>query len=161
MGNNSIPLACTGKTCAAVNSLSLVKGSLLSPVAITPVYAKGPTGHGTAGCSAAGKNPSWTLSAIYYVNQRGDGVSSTPSQNFVLQVVNPSIGYQASCMAGVIPDSVASSGIGTRLTCAGHEFGAQGTDRYHLETEALFDPATFRFTMNQTWYCDAADPAKP
>ena len=64
-------------------------------------------------------------------------------------------------MAGVIPDSVASSGIGTRLTCAGHEFGAQGTDRYHLETEALFDPATFRFTMNQTWYCDAADPAKP
>lgn len=159
VGNNSVALNCTGEadqgqTCKAVDSPLLVRATLSSPVALTPAYANGPTGHDAPGCAAAAQTPSWTLSRIYFVDQAGDGVESIPSRSFLVQVINPSIGYQASCMwGGVIED--------TTLVCNGDEFGRLGSDRYQLATSAMFDPDTHEFSVNQTWYCDDEDPAKP
>ncbi|KAK0726844.1 hypothetical protein B0T26DRAFT_636167 [Lasiosphaeria miniovina] len=140
-----------GSVCKAVNSPFLVKAALLTPVAITPVYADGPTGHNTPGCAAAATSPSWSLSDIHYVNQTGDGIHSTNQESFNVIVYNAAIGYTASCMPGV----------GNAMVCAGDEFGSIGRDRYSLSTDATFDPQTFRFSINQTWYCDDADPGKP
>ncbi len=160
VGNNSVSLNCTGKAgqgqiCGAVDSPLLVKGSLLSPVAVTPAYAQGPTGHSKPGCVAASQNPSWALSTMYYVHQKGPGITSS---NFILQAVNPAIGYQTGCMAGNPPEGNSTV---MPLVCNGQEFGNYGSDRYHITTDAVFDTATFRFTMNQTWYCDDVDEGKP
>jgi hypothetical protein len=157
VGNTSVALKCIskvgqGQVCEAVDSLLLVKGSLLSPVAITPAYSEGPTGHDAPGCTVAAQNPSWILSGIYYVDQTGDGVNSIASQSFNLLVMNPTIGYEASCIPGSFSND---------LACAGQEFGSLGSGRYRISTGASFDPATFRFTVNQTWYCDDADPGNP
>lgn len=154
MAINCTAQAEDGQACEAVASPLLVKGSLLSPVAVTPVYAEGPPGHDSTGCMAAAENPSWILSLMYYQAQEGDGINTVSSRSFNLQIINPAIGYQAGCMSGGEPDDPV-------LVCAGQEFGELGTDRYHMATSATFDPDTLEFNVNQTWYCDDVDPAKP
>ncbi len=95
----------------------LVRGSLLSPVAITPMPAEGPFGHAMAGCSRGARNPGWDLSTIYYANQTGDdGLTSIATQGITLQVTNPAIGYQASCL-GFLDDS--GKPTPTRFSCTG------------------------------------------
>lgn len=160
VGNNSVSLNCTGsetnegQACQAVDSPLLIKANLLSPVMLTPTYAAGPTGHDAPGCLAAAQSPSWILSRIYFVDQTGDGNESVPSRSFLTQIINPSIGYQASCMSGAVIDD-------PTLSCNGDEFGRLGSDRYQLATSAKYEPATSTITVNQTWYCDDVDPAKP
>lgn len=159
-GNNSVAMNCTdqgeeGQSCEAVDSPLLVRGTLLSPVTLTPVYAAGPVGHDTPGCMAKSESPSWTLSKIYFVDQQGDGNTSMPMQSLILQVVNDATGYHAGCMPANDPNNPAA------ITCAGYEFGELGTDRYHMATTATFDPKTLEFSVNQTWYCDDVDPARP
>ena len=165
-GTQSVALSCTskegrGQACTAVNSPLLVKGSLSSPVSITPAYAEGPSGHDAPGCVAASKSPTWTLSTIYYDEETEGGVLSAGSRIFSLLLDNPAIGYQASCMPGNAFGDLGPTASSTRLSCAGNEFGSLGADRYRLSTEASFDPLTFRFTVNQTWYCDDVDASKP
>ncbi|OAA66648.1 hypothetical protein SPI_01224 [Niveomyces insectorum RCEF 264] len=160
-GNSSVALRCTGSParCAAVDSPLLIRGTLQSPVAVTPVYAEGPIGHAKAGCAAAAKAPSWTLASVYYLNQTGDnGATSIASQTLMLQVVNHAIGYQAGC-TGFLADDLSTTP--TAFACSGQGYDFIGKDRYSIQTQALFEPATFRFTVNQTWYCDDEDPAKP
>jgi hypothetical protein len=136
----------------------LVKASLTSPVAITPVYADGPTGHDSPGCAARSETPSWELSSVHYINEPGDGKSNVPFVNFNLVVTNPANGYTASCMPagsfGEIPDL-------SRLMCAGYEFQSFSIGQFPISTQASFDPETSTFSLNQTWFCDDADPAKP
>ncbi|KAK3366204.1 hypothetical protein B0T24DRAFT_711682 [Lasiosphaeria ovina] len=148
IGNTTVALTCNGDSCAAAISPLLIKASLLSPVAITPVYAPGPTGHANPGCAAAAASPSWTLSDIRYVNTTGEA----PSEYFTFQLANDVIGYEASCIPG---------NTRTSLTCAGVEFQSASPDRYRLSTDASFDPDTFKVTLTQTWYCDDTDPSKP
>ena len=144
----------TKKSCTAVDSPFLVKGSLTSPVAITPAYPAGPTGHDRAGCAAAAKSPSWTLSEIFYANQTGNGVDSVASQTINLLVTNKGIDYTTSCFpAGFGEDLV--------LQCAGVEFQSMNTGRYSLQSAATFDAKTGNFTFTQTWYCDDVDAARP
>ncbi|KAK3381799.1 hypothetical protein B0H63DRAFT_213937 [Podospora didyma] len=159
VGNNSVALTCTGSVCEAELSSLLVKGSLLAPVAITPAYLEGPPGHASPGCLAAAQNPWWTLSNTYYVKEIGDGLTSASSQSFYLLLTNPATGYQASCMSGSGYDD--TSFESQRLVCAGGEFGLQGAERYTITTDASFDPATFKLSLNQTWYCDDVDAGKP
>lgn len=155
-------LNCTGQACEAVDSPLLVKGSLLEPAAITPAYAAGPLGHDTPGCVAASQNPNWTLSTIYYYDQAGnDSVNSTAWQNFNLLVTNPANAYEANCIPGGPADTVGSLPSTVLLGCAGREFQSAEIDQYQLSTTASFDTTTFEFTLNQTWFCDDADPGKP
>ncbi|KAK3321779.1 hypothetical protein B0H66DRAFT_494379 [Apodospora peruviana] len=148
IGNSTVPLECTGASPSV-----LVKASLLSPVVATPdLYNKGPEGHNRKEC--ASETPSWTLEAISYLNQTGNGASTATFENFNMVITNDATGYQASCMLG----RDTSDGP---LRCSGSEFGRLKPDRYTVETEALFDRHTYKFTMNQTWYCDDSDPAKP
>ncbi len=55
-------------------------------------------------------------------------------------------------MVGSLPNEPTLQAGSTALYCTGQEFGSLGSDRYRLRTDASFDPATFRFTVNQTWY---------
>jgi hypothetical protein len=141
----------------------LIKGSLVSPVAITPQYATGPTGHANPGCAAA-SNAAWTLSAPFYTNQTGDGVTAVASQDFNVVLKNVATGYEASCMSGAgFGDGLTptpSTGL-LNLVCAGSEFQSSNGGRYSINTAATFDPSTFTFTVNQTWYCDDVSAAKP
>lgn len=159
MGNASVAL----KNGKAVDSPLLVKGSLLSPVAITPIYAWGPTGHDSPSCAAPEKS-NWVLTVPFYTNQTGDGVTSIASQDFTVLVTNAATGYEASCMSGAgfgggLTPTPATGPL--TLVCAGTEFQSTGGGKYSISTAASFDPYTFRFTVNQTWFCDETDPAKP
>ncbi|CAK7208775.1 hypothetical protein SBRCBS47491_000209 [Sporothrix bragantina] len=162
-GNNSVALQCAGGNsteCTAVDAPLLVRGNLVSPVHIHPEYAEGPIGHSKAGCSAAATAPpSWSLQSVYYLNQTGDnGATAISSQTLMLQVINHAIGYQAGC-TGFLSDDLSSKPVS--FTCSGQGYDFVGKDRYHIQTQALFEPATFRFTVNQTWYCDDVDAGKP
>ncbi|KAK4184375.1 hypothetical protein QBC35DRAFT_540527 [Podospora australis] len=141
---------------AAISPL-LIKGSLSSPVAITPLYGAGPQGHDNKGCSAAAQNPVWNISGIYYLDRPGDGIYSAPSRIFNLHITNPATGYEAGCMYGALTTEPTESS----LVCSGNEFGDLDGARYTPSTSGSWDPATYRFSMNQTWYCDDVDPSKP
>lgn len=154
---NCISEAGQEQVCEAVDSPFLVKGSLLSPVAITPIYVDGPNGHDTPGCTAAAQDPTWTLSTISYINQTEDGDNSTTWQSFNVLVNNPAIGYQANCFPNGPFGQLNPEG----LSCNGDEFESLTTGMYTIETNASFDMTTFGFTLNQTWYCDDNDPGKP
>ncbi|KAL2185595.1 hypothetical protein L209DRAFT_452530 [Thermothelomyces heterothallicus CBS 203.75] len=149
-----------GNVSAAVDYTSplLVRGSLTSPLAITPAYPDGPKGHDSPGCTSRSENPSWTLSAVHFTDQPGDGEDTPPYQNFNLLVTNEANGYQASCMPG---GSFGGQPDLSRLVCAGYEFQQGTVGQYPIVTEASFDPDTATFTLNQTWYCDDTDAAKP
>ncbi|KAB5525533.1 hypothetical protein GE09DRAFT_1178205 [Coniochaeta sp. 2T2.1] len=139
----------------------LIKGSLLSPVTITPQYASGPTGHSNPGCAAA---PKWSLSAPFYTNQTGDGITAIAFQDFNVLLMNTATGYEASCMSGAgfgdgLTPTPATGPL--NLVCAGYEFQSSNGGRYGITTAASFDPSTFTFNVNQTWYCDDVSAAKP
>lgn len=148
----------TGSNSATLNTTSpvLVKGSLLAPVAVTPAYAEGPKGHDLPGCTAKSAQPSWVLSAIHLDYEPGD--SAYPEQNFHLLLTNPANGYQASCLP---PGSLGGASNLSQLTCAGEEFQSSFSGHHVITTQASFDPSTFVFALNQTWFCDDTDAAKP
>lgn len=164
VGNGSLSLNLNGKVYTAVESPLLVRGSLLSPLHITPAYATGPAGHDMPGCVSASNKASWTLTAPFYTNQSGNGITFMPFQDFTVLVSNPATGYEASCMsgsgfgAGLDPTPVTGP---LTLICAGSEFQASGGGLYSITTDASFDPSSFRFSVNQTWYCDNGSGAKP
>ncbi|KAM7195842.1 hypothetical protein V8F33_006491 [Rhypophila sp. PSN 637] len=138
------------KSCKSASPALLIKGSLESPVKITPHYTDGVTGHNKPNCRT---DPGWVISGISYLNQTGNGASSATWENLNLVIDNPAIGYQASC--------VLTAGNDNRLRCSGQEFGRLKPDRYVVETFAKLDLFTFEFAVNQTWYCDESDPATP
>ncbi|KAH6848118.1 hypothetical protein B0I37DRAFT_432215 [Chaetomium sp. MPI-CAGE-AT-0009] len=150
IGNNS--------AAADYTSPLLLRGSLTEPVSITPIYPDGPTGHDSAGCSFRSEAPSWTLSSIHYTDEPAAGEGTVGFRNFNVLVTNPANGYQASCMPG---GSFGDRPDLAHLVCAGYEFQSSSVGQYPIVTQASFDPATSTFTLNQTWFCDDIDAAKP
>ena len=149
----------TGNSSAAVGYTSplLVRGSLTSPVAVTPAYPNGPTGHDLAGCTAQSEKPAWVISLVHYTSEPGYG-DDIPFLNFNALVTNPANGYQASCMPG---GSFGETADLSSLTCAGVEFQSSKVGSYPIVTQASFDKTTGYFSLNQTWFCDDIDAAKP
>ncbi|KAK0736669.1 hypothetical protein B0T21DRAFT_384125 [Apiosordaria backusii] len=148
-GTSSVSLT-DGK---AASSPLLVKGSLLQPVALTPQYNKGPTGHDTPGCLAKSEKPSWVLSHVIWADQDGDEITSVKEQRLTFILTNVATGYEASCMS--------QGPVATNIFCAGTEFQSFTVGRYSISTAVQFDPATYSLTVNQTWFCDDHDAAKP
>ncbi|CAK7211578.1 hypothetical protein SCUCBS95973_001162 [Sporothrix curviconia] len=184
VGRQSASLKCTGgnknqtatpsSSCTAADNLLLVRGSLLAPVAITPAYSEGPTGHDKPGCAANSKMPHWSLADISYTDRTGDGISAMARQDFIAQIVNTATGYEAGCSAnygvggGPAPAAPGTSAGGLSFNstalhvgCTGTEFGSPAFGKYTPRTDASFDPITNVFTVNQTWFCDDEDEAKP
>jgi len=162
-GSSAIALTGTGEL-ASKNPVILLRGTLSSPVSAKPAYLEGPTGHDTPGCRATSQTPSWVVTSAHFEEQDGDGISSVPQTGMSLVMTNPSNGYQVSCMAdNGFGGGEASPPIGglLRLACAGYEFQSFTIGRYSLSTTASFDPATLKFTIGQTWYCDDTDPGRP
>ena len=155
MGNGSLPLQAS----KASISPFLVRGLLVSPVTIEPIYANGPTGHNAKGCTTDA--PTWVVDSVLYEEQVGDGVNSLASKRLTLQVTNPANGYQASCMAGEFEDAGPASAASVPLVCAGTEFQDARIGRYSISTSGRLALPAFTFTLEQTWYCDDVDPSKP
>lgn len=155
-GNGSIPLVCDGDACKSSNPVDLVKGSLTDPVAITPAYAEGPPGHKNPGCGALSKTPKWTLGTIIFINETGDGSSAIQSQSIQFQVTNEATGHVVGCLNYFL----AGPGEDPRLqiNCGG---GIDRKSRYNIQTDAVFYPSSWKFEINETWYCDDVDSAKP
>lgn len=155
-GNATVKLACTTAACTAVSSPLLIKGSLLSPVSITPSSAIGPTGHAAPGC--ASKTPTWTLSDVYLDSDTtlgGDG-----KFNFLL--TNAATGYEASCFSELFAEgSRPGASSTTTMNCAGNEFQSLGFDQYRMSTTIVYDSKTNNITVTQTWFCDDVDASKP
>ncbi|KAH6622647.1 hypothetical protein F5144DRAFT_656109 [Chaetomium tenue] len=156
----SLKFTAVGNNSAAADYTSplLIKGSLTSPVSITPVYPDGPKGHDSAGCSSRSESPTWTLSSIHYTDEPASGEGTVAFKNFNVLVTNPANGYQASCMPG---GSFGDEPDLAHLMCAGYEFQSSSVGQYPIVTQASFDPDTSTFTLNQTWFCDDVDAAKP
>ncbi len=157
-GNASVPLTCQGKACKSSYPTVLAKGSLLAPVVVSPSYAKGPNGHDNSGCSAASKSPSWDLKEVDFLYQVGDNITQFPYSAVTLKIVNPALGYDASCI-GFLADPPALTPA--RFSCNGQDVDFTGKNRYSVRTQARFDPTTLDFSINGTWYCDDVDPADP
>ncbi|KAK0621994.1 hypothetical protein B0T17DRAFT_509287 [Bombardia bombarda] len=159
-GSTSVPLLCpsSSTTCNSANPVDLVRGSLHSPVEITPAYAEGPAGHDLAGCAAASKTPTWTVGTVIFLNETGDDGLGIQSQSIQFQVTNTASGHVAGCLnyfsAGEDEDPA------VRMTCGG---GVDFTrrDRYSIVTETVFYPRSWTFAINQTWFCDDIDAARP
>ncbi|KAK3399813.1 hypothetical protein B0T20DRAFT_169606 [Sordaria brevicollis] len=155
-GNGSIPLVCDGDVCKSSNPVDLIRGSLTDPVAITPAYAEGPPGHKNPGCGALSKTPKWTLGTIIFINETGDGSSAIQSQSIQFQVTNEATGHVVGCLNYFL----AGPGEDPRLqiNCGG---GIDRKSRYNIQTAAVFYPTSWKFEINETWYCDDVDSAKP
>jgi hypothetical protein len=158
IGNNSVPLAQADGKLTAKNPQVLVKGSLIAPVEITPIYFEGPTGHDAPGCSAGSEKPKWTIASVAYSDATGDGVNSVSQRSLSLLLINQATGYDASCMA--FADDDAKSDV-LNLNCAGLEFQSPTIGRYSTSTAATYNVATKQLTVTQTWHCDDTDPGRP
>ncbi|KAK1830985.1 hypothetical protein QBC39DRAFT_382765 [Podospora conica] len=154
VGNGTLPLQAS----KASISPFLIRGSLISPINVNPVYMDGPTGHDTKGCTT--DSPSWIVDAVEYQDQTGDGVSSFPSKRLNFQVTNPATGYEASCMSAISDDDAATATT-IPVTCGGIEFQNFGIGRYSISTRGSLSLPSYTLSLSQTWYCSDVDPSKP
>jgi len=161
IGNGSVPLDHAEGKYTAKNPQVLIKGNLIAPVQITPIYFEGPTGHDAPGCSAGSKTPNWKISAVAYSDQTGDNINSIEQRSISFLVTNPATGYDASCMTSVTPDGAQPREDILTLTCAGLEFQSPTIGKYSTSTLATFNVLTSTVSINQTWYCDDTDPGRP
>ncbi|KAK3948326.1 hypothetical protein QBC32DRAFT_373646 [Pseudoneurospora amorphoporcata] len=83
-------------------------------------------------CGALSKTPKWTLGTIIFINETGDGSSAIQSQSIQFQVTNEATGHVVDRKS-----------------------------RYNIRTDAVFNPRSWKFEINETWYCDVVDSAKP
>jgi hypothetical protein len=164
IGNSSLALSCTTnrnrpESCEpGANPPLLVKGSLLSPIKITPSYVVGPTGHDSVGCEAASKSPSWQLGGTQYNRRIGyseNGTATILSLSLQVTITNNVTGYIAFCTG-----FLANSPGPLRLSCQGQE-PLRRSEKYSINTDPLFEPSDETLTFNQTWFCDDTSPAAP
>ncbi|KAK4446952.1 hypothetical protein QBC34DRAFT_468682 [Podospora aff. communis PSN243] len=154
-GTASIPVVCDGAACKSSNPVDLVRGSLTTPFPVTPEYASGPPGHSQAGCAAVSEKPQWALNTIIFLNETGDGAGAVATQSIQFQVTNLANGYVAGCL-NYFDDSAS-----TVLINCGGGLDAARRNRYSITTRTTFDPRSFTFTINETWYCDDLSAAQP
>ena len=159
-GDGALSINCTQdqslgiETCKPTTRAPLlIKSSLLSPVQITPAYVSGPLGHDNQGCSANSTKPSWEVGASQLNLQVVNG--TVQGGTGFVQLKNNVLGYTATC------SGIFATGSGFYpLTCA-----AQSTyrprEKWHIQTVPEFDPKSLVLNLNETWYCDDANPAAP
>lgn len=138
---------------------TLIKGTLLSPVSVTPAYGSGPTGHDNEGCASLSNKPTWELTASQIVRRTSysaDG-SSTMSGNAFIQVTNHVTGSATGCLIQSF-----SRTPGPQVMDCQEQAPYRPRDKYRIKTEAWFDQANnFTLTLNETWYCDDVNPTAP
>ncbi|KAM7183985.1 hypothetical protein V8F33_013256 [Rhypophila sp. PSN 637] len=130
---------------------TLIKGSLLIPVSITPSYGSGPTGHDNEGCAALSRTPSWELSASQIARRTSfssDG-TTTMSGNAFIQVTNHVTGSATGCLI----QSFSRAGGFQVMDCQ-EQAPYRPRDKYRVNTEAMFDQDKFELVLNETWFCD-------
>lgn len=139
---------------------TLIRGSLLSPVQLTPSYGNGPTGHDNEGCAALSANPIWELTASQVARRttyNPDG-SVTTSGNAFIQVTNHVTGSATGCLI----QSFSKTSSGLQVMDCQEQAPLRPRDKYHVQTEAWFDQAgNFTLVLNETWYCDDVRPTAP
>ncbi|KAH8896433.1 hypothetical protein GQ53DRAFT_603414, partial [Thozetella sp. PMI_491] len=159
-GNTTFLITCTEiDGCIQTDPIALIRGSLSSPVAITPAWSRGTPGHYKPGCAFAAWSPSWELTKIEYLNRTEDGggsnLAGARQLNFTL--FNPVIGYQVGCLVHLSPGN---DNAPAQFSCS-NTSDPRPNSRYHIDTDVRFEPANFGININQTWFCDDVDEARP
>ncbi|KAK3989608.1 hypothetical protein QBC44DRAFT_342503 [Cladorrhinum sp. PSN332] len=160
IGDGALSINCTEDATAGIETCRptsraplLIKSALLSPVEINPTYVAGPLGHDAQGCSVNSSKPSWEVGASQ-LNLRTNNGTVEGGTGFI-QIRNNVLGYTATCNG-----NFASFSGFYPLQCT-----AQSTNRprekYHIQTIPEFNPETLTLSLNETWYCDDANPAVP
>ena len=166
-GNTTVPLKCgsvngtvaAAPTCKSTNPVDLIRGTLSKPITITPAWADGPDGHDKPGCQAASKSPLWTLDTVIFINETGDGTSAIPSQSIQFAVTNNATGEVQGCLMYFLAGPGEDPAV--RMTCGGGGPGMGRRSRYNVQTNTVFYPRSRQFNINQTWFCDDVDAARP
>lgn len=118
----------------------------------------GPTGHDSDGCSARAKTPAWHVGKTQYnsrIVSSKAGAVVTRSQSLFIEISKNDTDYIAVC-SGFFPSSTGLQ----PLSCS-EEGPYRPRDKYHIQTDAFFDPSNYLLTVNETWFCDDASPAAP
>ena len=130
----------------------------MAPVELSPAYAEGPAGHNKAGCSAVSEKPKWTLGTVIFLNETGDGDAAVATHSIQFQLINQANGYVAGCLNYF--DVPANEDPAVVINCGGGADFAR-RNRYSIRTQTVFYPRSRTLTINETWYCDDVDAAKP
>ncbi|KAK3313639.1 hypothetical protein B0H66DRAFT_629610 [Apodospora peruviana] len=156
-GNITMSTTCNNTGCVAPHA-SLIRGTLVAPVAGTPRYQWSLLGQGMENCQTPPQAGMWEVKRINWWDRDypclsfggpGPGGCSVIRPNGVgveLQLGNTALNYTVGCK-GNVP-----------LVCEGWVL----PDRNYLyRTNVYLHRDTSRLEINQTWYCDQDGADKP
>ncbi|KAK4167472.1 hypothetical protein QBC43DRAFT_142349 [Cladorrhinum sp. PSN259] len=160
IGDGALSINCTEDLSAGIETCRptsraplLIKSALISPVEINPTYVVGPLGHDTQGCAVNSSTPSWEVGASELSLRTNNG--TVEGGTGFIQIKNNVLGYTATCNG----DFPTGSGF-YPLQCFTQSTSGP-REKYHIQTVPEFNPQTFTLSLNETWYCDDANPAVP
>ncbi len=104
------------------------------------------------------EKPKWTLGTIIFINETGYGDGAVATQSIQFQVTNQANGYVAGCLNYFNAEDNEDPAI--VMNCGGGADFAR-RNRYSIRTQTVFYPRSWTFTINETWYCDDVDAARP
>lgn len=147
-GSSTIVLTAGG---TSVFPQTLVRGSILTPVTLTPAYPDPPTGYDLASCSAKSATPSWTVTNTELRNITEFYIDPQTFQYvfeglyFNTTITNDNTGFSANC-AFTVADRAASNPGPVSFDCTPDVYNRIGTT-------VTWDQQTGEISLNQTWYC--------
>ncbi|SPQ24495.1 aa93e5ef-7a4e-49e2-962f-1a14114f2d88 [Thermothielavioides terrestris] len=148
-GSSTIALTAGG---TPVFAETLIRGSIKSPVSLTPAYPDPPTGYDLASCSAKTESPSWTITqavlrnvSFYIDPQTHEWV--LPGLYFGATITNDLIGFEASGSTQLAQDPRTNPGPVT-FNCSAD------TGIYNrISTTVTWNQQEEVLSLSQVWYC--------
>lgn len=147
-GSSTIALTSGG---TPVLAETLIRGSIKSPVTLTPAYPDLPTGYDLASCSAKTTAPSWTITDTelrnitqFYIDQQAS-LYVFPGLYFYATVTNDATGFSTNCTFTLTEDPKSNPGpVSSQCT----------PDVYNrIGTAVTWNQQAGEMSLNQTWYC--------
>ncbi|KAK0736512.1 hypothetical protein B0T21DRAFT_451252 [Apiosordaria backusii] len=153
-GEGSLPITCNGDACTpSTTNPVLIKSTLSSPFPLSPSTVPGPSGHDKEGCAAGSRSPSWEIFSTQLNLRNVSG--KIEGGNAFIQLRNTVTDYRASCFGTLTGTAPAT------LQCSAQTAGRPRAPKYNINTVLTFSPGSFVLSVNETWFCDDANPAQP
>jgi len=170
-----LPLTCgSGNNACRLEKPLTIQGELLRPLKLTPTFFPPPPNTNVSGCTARSATPRWEIVKFYFKETTSITyrfkAKLKPSVGRTLEIEfrNAANNFTESCSLRATVDDGATpnnwwshcrttQGRDTR----GYINGEPGEGQRDIETRVNFKMPDGVLTVNQTWYCDDADVAKP
>ncbi|KAK4667701.1 hypothetical protein QC763_310480 [Podospora pseudopauciseta] len=153
-GEGSLPITCNTDACAPSSTDPLlIKSVLSSPFPLSPSAVPGPSGHDKEGCAAGSRTPSWEIFSTQLNLRNVSG--RIEGGNAFIQLRNTITDYRASCFGTLTGTAPAT------MQCSAQSTGRPRAPKYNINTVLTFSPGSFVLSVNETWFCDDANPAQP